>query len=201
MRRREIGTVMSNIVAAEFEGFEAAQAARRALREGFAPSRTSMFYLNPGGQHASFPIGGDQYADPQTKGAGKGALAGAALGGVAGLALGIAVTPILGPLVVGGLAAGAYAGSLAGAVGRRGKRETRPEPPANRPAGVVVAAFAPTVAEREHATSVLERHGPRAIEHAEGIWKDGTWADFDPVSIPKWRKPPAADREARRSGT
>jgi hypothetical protein len=191
---------VSNIVAAEFEGFEAARAARSALRdEGFASSRTSMFYLNAGGQHARFPIGGDQYADPEAKGAGKGALAGAAIGGVAGLALGIAAAAVVGPLaVVAGLAAGAYAGSLAGTVGWLGQGSKRSQP-LNRPAGVVVAAFAPTPAEREHATSVLERHRPRAIEQADGTWQDGTWKDFDPVSIPKWRKPPESDRATQRS--
>lgn len=190
---------MSNIVAAEFEGFEAARAARRALRdEGFASSRTSMFYLNAGGQHARFPVGGDQYADPEAKGAGKGALTGAALGGVAGVALGIAATAVIGPIaVVGGLAAGAYVGSLAGAVRWLGRGRKRSQ--LNRPAGVVVAAFAPTPAECDHATSVLERHGPRAIEQADGTWQDGTWKDFDPVSIPKWRKPPESDRAEQRN--
>ncbi len=191
---------MSNIVAAEFEGFEAARAARRALRdEGFAPSRTSMFYLNAGGQHARFPVGGDQYADPEAQGAGKGALAGAALGGVAGLALGIATTAVVGPIaVVGGLAVGAYVGSLAGTVGWLGQGRKRSQP-LNRPAGVVVAAFAPTPEEREHAASVLQRHRPRAIEQADGTWQDGTWKDFDPVSIPKWRKPPERDAAAQRN--
>ena len=190
---------MSNIVAAEFEGFDAARAARNALRdEGFAPSHTSIFYLNAGGQHARFPLGGDRYADPEAKGAGRGALTGAALGGVAGLALGIAATPIVGPAaLVGGLAAGAYAGSLAGTVGSLGKGERSPEPALNRPAGVVVAAFAPTAAERERATSVLQRHRPRAIEQADGTWQDGTWKDFDPVSIPKWRRPPGPERADR----
>ena len=192
---------MSNIVAAEFEGFAVARAARRALRDGgFGPSNTTVFYLNPAGQHAHYAVGGDQYADPEAKGGGKGALTGAALGGVAGLALGIAATPIIGPVaVVGGLAAGAYAGSLAGAVRRMGQGKTRAERAVNRPAGVVVAAYAPTAAERERATSILRRHGPRALEQADGTWQDGTWKDFEPVSIPKWRRPPEPDRATRRS--
>lgn len=80
-------------------------------------------------------------------------------------------------------------------LGKGGRRSK----PVSRPAGVVVAAFVPTPAERERATSVLERHGPRAIEQADGTWQDGTWKDFDPVSIPRWRKPPAPDRAAERT--
>jgi hypothetical protein len=113
------------------------------------------------------------------------------LGGAAGLALGLAAAPLVGPLAVaGGLVAGAYSGSLAGAVGALGKGETRPEPPVARPSGVVVAVHAPTTFERERATAVLQRQRANSIEIAEGTWKDGTWRDFDPVSIPRWRKPP-----------
>ena len=71
-----------------------------------------------------------------------------------------------------------------------GRGETRPEPPVTRPAGVVVAVHAPSPAERARATSVFRRHGADSIEVAEGTWKDGAWRDFDPVSIPRWRKPP-----------
>jgi hypothetical protein len=184
---------MPNIVAAEFDDFETAEAALRSLHyEGFAAAHTNKFFLNAGGQHAQFPIGGDQFADPEAKGAGKGALTGAAVGGAAGLAVGLAASPVAGPAaVVGGLAAGAYAGSLAGAVGSLGKGETRPEEPLNRPAGVVVAVYAPTASERERANAIFQRHRPHGIEEADGTWKDGTWIDFNPVSIPEWRKAPA----------
>ena len=124
------------------------------------------------------------------------------LGGAAGLALGLAATPIVGPLAVAGaLAAGAYTGSLAGAVGTMGNSEMRSETSAEsqrdaqaaplvRPAGVVVAVHTPTTFDRDRVTAILERYDANSIEHAEGTWKDGTWGDFDPVSIPKWQKPP-----------
>lgn len=183
---------MANIVAALFDDFKTAEAALQSLRgDGFSAADTNTFFQNAGGQHARFPIGGDQFADPEAKGAEKGALTGAAIGGAAGLALGLAASPVAGPAaVVGGLAAGAYAGSLAGAVGSLGKGETRPEPPLNRPAGVVVAAYAPASLRRERAISIFRRHGAHAIEEADGKWKDGAWQDFDPVSIPRWRKVP-----------
>jgi hypothetical protein len=184
---------MDHIVAAEFDDFVSAEAAIQALEhEGFPDSQLSSFFLNAPGQHATFPIGGDQDEDPEARGAGRGAAQGALLGGAAGLALGLAAVPVVGPLAVaGGLAAGAYTGSLAGAVESLGAGAKPAEPPLSRPAGVVVAVLAPTEIDRERATSVLERHHANSIEHAEGTWRDGTWGDFDPVSIPKWRKPPA----------
>ncbi len=151
---------MANIVAALFDDFETAEAALHALQDaGFPSADTSTFFLNAEGQHARFPIGGDQFADPGAKGAGKGAIAGAAIGGAAGLAL--------------------------------GKGETHPEPPRERPAGVVVAAHAPASSQRGRAVSIFRRHRAHAIEEAAGRWNDGAWVDFDPLSIPEWRKPPA----------
>jgi hypothetical protein len=175
---------MAQIVAAEFKEFAQAESVVEALQDqGFASSQLTTFYLNAPGQHAKLPIGGDRYEDPAAAAAGPGALKGAALGSVAGLALGAAA-------VAGGIAAGAYAGSLAGAVGSLGKDEPRAARPIQRPAGVVVAVLAPTPVERERAASILWRHRAHSIEIAEGVWKDGTWQDFDPVSIPKWRKAP-----------
>lgn len=184
---------MAHIVAAEFKEFAEAEAAVAALREqGFAPSQLTTFYLNAPGQHATFPIGGDRYKDPQAASGGSGALKGAALGSTAGLALGVVAAPVVGAVAaVGGIAAGAYAGSLAGAVGSLGKDRPATEPlPEERPAGVVVAVHVPSPAERERATSIFWRHRAHSIELAEGEWKDGTWQDFDPVSIPHWRKAP-----------
>jgi len=184
---------MAHIVAAEFKEFAQAEGALAALREqGFAASQLTTFYLNAPGQHATFPIGGDRYKDPESADGGSGALKGAALGGAAGLALGAAAVPVVGVVAaVGGIAAGAYAGSLAGAVGAFGKDRPAGDPPAERPAGVVVAVHASTPGDRERATSVFWRHRAHSIELAEGEWRDGTWQDFDPVSIPRWRKAPA----------
>ena len=186
---------MDHIVAGAFGDFAAAEAAMHALEsEGFAHSQLTSFYLNAPGQHATFPIGGDQDEDREARGAGGGAARGALLGGAAGIALGVAAIPVAGPLAVAGaLAVGAYTGSLAGAVESLGNDDGDPvaEPPVTRPAGVVVAVHTPTEVDRERATSVLERHHANSIEHAEGTWRGGTWEDFDPVSIPNWRKPPA----------
>jgi hypothetical protein len=67
-----------------------------------------------------------------------------------------------------------------------------PEPPTMCTAGVVVAVHVPTPPERERATSICWHHGAEYIDVAEGAWRDGTWQDFDPVSIPRWHKAPSA---------
>jgi hypothetical protein len=57
---------METIVAGRFETFEQAEAAVRDLTmEGFRREDASAFFVNPPGQHAQFPIGGDQYAECQ----------------------------------------------------------------------------------------------------------------------------------------
>ena len=185
------GVRLAHIVAAEFKESAAAQVAVAELRaEGFAPSQLTTFHLNPPpDQHAKFPIGGDEFEDHDAAGPGAGAVKGAALGSAAGLALGIAAAPVAGVAAVAGRA---YAGSLAGAVGALGKGQSRPEPPTVRPAAVVVSVNVPTPAERERATTILWRHRAHSIEVAEGTWRDGTWQDFDPVSMPHWRKASAA---------
>ncbi len=184
---------MTNIVAAQFDDFKVVDATLGSLAaEGFAPTSVDTYFLNAGGQHARFPIGGDQDEDPEAHGAEKGALAGAALGGAAGAALGLLAAPLAGgAAAAGAIAAGVYAGSLAGAVHSLGKGHTALHPAVNRPAGVVIAVHAPTPSEQERATAIFGRHGAHAIEEADGVWKNGSWQDFDPVSIPSWRKAPS----------
>ena len=48
-----------------------------------------------------------------------------------------------------------------------------------------------TPEERERASSIFWRHHAHSIELAEGTWNDGTWQDFNPLSVPRWRKAPA----------
>jgi hypothetical protein len=202
------GVLMTQIVAAEFDDFAAADAAVDALRgQGFPPSHLTKFFLNAPGQHAQYPVGGDTLADPGSEGAAPAAVKGAVVGSATGLALGIAAASIAGPAAAvaaaaGGAAAGAYTGSLVGAAQELGgsdkdkpkedaKGKVRAEAPTSRPAGVVVAVNVPTPDERERATSIFWRHRANSIELAEGTWNNGTWQDFNPQSLPHWRKAPA----------
>jgi hypothetical protein len=174
---------MTRIVAGVFDDEQAATAAARELRgAGFEAGDLDQFSLNPPGRNQGLPLGGDEDADAKAKGGGSGALKGAALGSAVGTVAGLAATPLLGPIAVaGGAAAGAYAGSLAGAVEKMG--DDRPAP-LTRPAGVMVAVNAEASEDEECAIDLLRGHRARMIERADGLWRDGKWADFDPVRPP-----------------
>jgi hypothetical protein len=87
------------------------------------------------------------------------------------------------------LGVGAYTGSLAGALSKSGRsaerdagQTTKPEP---RRAGMVVAIRVSDPTSEARATQVLQHHGARDIEHAQGTWRNGKWEDFDPLSTPQ----------------
>jgi hypothetical protein len=178
---------MARIIAAKVETQAQAERIVAALRRaGLAAEDVSSFYLNPPGQHAEYPIGGDAHHDEGTKKSGKTAAAGAAVGGVTGLALGTAVAAATdaGFTAIAGLAGagvGAYAGSLAGGLsGTRGgdPRQSSLEEPVERDAGVIVAVRIHD--NEESALQVLRAEGALDIERANGEWRDGAWVDFDP---------------------
>jgi hypothetical protein len=58
-----------------------------------------------------------------------------------------------------------------------------------RHAGVMLAAHTPTAERRATALEVLHSSGAKDIETGDGLWRDGRWADFDPV------RPPAREHE------
>jgi len=173
---------MTRIVAGVFDDERAATAAAHGLRNaGFEAADLDQFALNPPGRHDAMPLGGDEDADPKARGGDKGAVKGAAIGTAVGAVAGLAATPLVGPIAIaGGAAAGAYAGSLAGAVGRMGEGHPAPE---TRPAGVVVAVNTEAQSD-ELAVRVLRDSDARMIERADGSWRNGKWADFDPVRTP-----------------
>lgn len=172
---------------------EAEIAARDVLRAGFSVNETSLFYLNPQGQHALHPVGGDEDESPGTHDAQSGAVRGAAGGAGAGVLVGAATIPVLGPAgPLLGAAVGAYAGSLVGALN---KMEEPPETHADavrdkdtadveheaRKSGYLLAVAVTTPTERKYAIEIL---GERAqlLEEAEGNLQNGDWTDFDPLA-------------------
>jgi hypothetical protein len=181
---------MTIIVAGNFENKTQADSAVQALLSGGIQSdHICSFRVNPPGQHSAYPIGGDQYASPETAEAGDGALKGAAIGGAIGLGAGLVALPIAGPAaVVGGAGIGAYVGSLAGALKKMGPEEEGGSTDAEKvdetphhPAGVLVAVEAPIERERAFAADVLREKGAREVEETEGTWRDGLWVDYDPT--------------------
>jgi outer membrane lipoprotein SlyB len=185
---------MARIIAGRFETQAQADAVLAALsRAGFQKQDYTCFYLTPPGQHGAYPIGGDAHHDEGTKESGKKAITGAAIGSVTGLALGTATGAALGEpgfTAAGALAGagiGGYVGSLAG--GLTGARSGHPaeatkDEPVERPSGIMVAVRVDEGRQRE-TIRVLRAEGALEIERAEGEWRDGAWADFDPRRIPR----------------
>lgn len=177
---------MSKIVAARFPDMAGAQAVLEALpRQGFDRSEFQSFYLNPRGQHALHPAGGDSSADEGAEqadeGAVRGALIGACLGLLAGIVLWLIVDRLVAVLALAAL--GAYVGSLVGALSRmragNARRATR-EHPVERPPGQMVAIQVDRPGAETRAIETLQRYGARDIERTEGEWRAGNWQDFDP---------------------
>lgn len=196
---------MTPIIAGRFEQEAQADVAVESLRrQGFSAGDVSVFFLNPPGQHDTFPGGGDSDASIGATEAHNGALKGAAVGGAVGLGVGLAVSPLLGPLgPIAGASAGAYAGSLVGAFNdmkdpaeeaadaAEKPMSSDPLPPksapdvaAPRPSGYMVAAHVVDVTQRTAAVEALRSAGALDIEHADGVWQAGKWVDFDPVRAP-----------------
>ncbi|WP_144152537.1 glycine zipper domain-containing protein [Paraburkholderia sp. BCC1885] len=184
---------MSLIVAARFTTFPTAEAAaQRLFNSGFADEDVTLFFVNPTGQHARYPIGGDTATDAGSIHAPKGAGKGVTIGAVVGAAIGVGIfTVFSAPVLVSVIAAGvgAYIGSLVGAMshtrmgGKLGRR-AEPDEGATRDSGVLLAVHV-TQASQYDAGRILRDAGGMAVERATGRWQQGRWADFDPTRPPE----------------
>lgn len=183
---------MSLIIAGRFTTFPAAEAAaQRLFARGFVEEDVTLFFVNPGGQHARYPVGGDQNKDPGSHDAPKGAGKGVTIGAVVGAIIGAAIFAIFkAPLLVSAVAAGvgAYVGSLAGAMSHtRGSKSESSTSHANqenaRHSGVLVAVHVSPETQTD-AAAILRESGGVEIERASGRWQQGRWSDFDPLRPP-----------------
>ena len=165
---------MMPIIAGRFEQEAQAEAAVAALRHGgFNADDVTVFFVNPAGQHATYPIGGDRDASPGAKHAYGGALKGAAVGTTVG----------------------------AGALGKMEEKPATAKPdeqvveriaPSDAPTdtarvrscGIFVAVRAVEFAKRVAAVNALRAKGAQDIERADGTWQAGQWIDFDPLKPP-----------------
>ncbi|MEK6422978.1 MAG: hypothetical protein V4801_25600 [Burkholderia gladioli] len=185
---------MAMIVTGNFQTFDDAEATRRRLIErNFRREDVSVFFLNPRGQRARFPIGGDVYADSAAEPGGRGAILGAVRGLGIGLLVGLGIytigaTPWWVPAATA--LAGAYLGALGGALSRmRGRAEEGTGTLARTEHGVVLAAHV-NAGNAGVAEDVLRSTGAHPIEHCDGDWGDGRWRDFDPTRRPDVARQP-----------
>jgi hypothetical protein len=169
---------------------ERADSAVAELRErGIAADNISTFYLNAPGQHARYAIGGDRHTDEQAEPAPRGQVAGAAIGAVAGLAVGAAaatVAPPLAPAIVAGVTGvGALAGSVAGAVAATDHDDAASDDGSATRRGGLVVAVRVTPESETIVADALRNAGAEDLERTSGEWRDGHWADFDPLQPPQ----------------
>ena len=179
---------MSLIIAGRFQTFPAAEsAAQKLFSRGFVEEDVTLFFVNPSGQHARHPMGGDVGTDAGARAAPKGAGKGVTIGAVVGAVVGAAIFAIFkAPLLVSVIAAGvgAYIGSLAGAMSHtKDKPSALHDTGPTRHAGVLVAVHVSQETQAMAAT-VLRESGGIEIEKASGRWKQGRWSDFDPLQPP-----------------
>ena len=180
---------MSTIIAGRFQLQQEAEDAIEALAQaGFARDRVATFFVNPAGQHDTFPIGGDRALSPGAKESGKGIAAGAATGA----AVGAAAASVLGPIgTVTGSLVGAHVGGLVGSLSQmkeKGETGEHAEDVENaapvRKSGMIVAVAVDHGESEDRAINVLRSLGAADIERAQGTVEDSDWKDFNPVEPP-----------------
>jgi hypothetical protein len=54
-----------------------------------------------------------------------------------------------------------------------------------RPGGIMLSVRIAEPANEERVIATLRAEGAADIEEAHGQWRDGDWADFDPVATPR----------------
>jgi hypothetical protein len=64
----------------------------------------------------------------------------------------------------------------------------------------MVMVHAPKWEHRAFALNTFDKNGARSIEEAEGQWRHGTWADFNPVATPRWLVPPSIPQTSLEDG-
>jgi hypothetical protein len=171
---------MEPIIAGRFETIAKADATATLLTEYVDVSDICIFYNNPPGQHGVLPAGGDEKMDPGADDAHNSAMTAGATAGVTAGAIGAFGGPIV-ALTAAGVAA--YTGSLAGGMhGTKSEEETVELP--RRHAGVILAVHVADSNNEDRIVSTLRQEGAEDIEHAHGEWRNGDWADFNPVETP-----------------
>ena len=173
---------MSRIVAGRFDRSVDADAALEALkREGFSRHEVDAFYVSPPGQNAMTPLGGDApHSSEGSRKAGMGAAIGAAIGVAAGLIIGSLIGAHAVLLACGlGALVGAFAGAMTTVRGGRRSLASVEHPVEGR-GGRMIAICVDREGTEAAAARILRANNAREVGRAEGVWRDGSWRDFDP---------------------
>ena len=141
-----------------------------------------IFHNNPPGQHDAYAMGGDEDEDPGSEGAGKSAAGTAAAAGLTAGAIGALGGPVV-ALAAAGI--GAYSGSLVGALAGLGDHDDKPHASERRPGGIMLSVRIANPVNEQRVIATLRAQGAADIEQAQGEWRDGDWADFNPVEAPR----------------
>lgn len=173
---------MEQIIAGRFETKGIADTVASVLREFVDDADICIFHNNPPGQHDAYPVGGDEDEDPGAEGAENSAVGTAVAAGLAAGAIGALAGPVV---AIGAAAIGAYTGSLMGAMSGLGDHEDAPGKEDRRAGGIILSVRIAYPSNEDRVIDVLRREGAAGIERARGEWRDGDWADFDPVAAPR----------------
>lgn len=175
---------MERIIGGRFATKAEADVAARRIFAYKDESDVCIFHNNAPGQHAQYPLGGDEDNDPSVgdEGADKSAATTAVVAGAVAGAVAAAAGPVA-ALAAAGVAA--YTGSLVGAFNASNAATAAPHPHMRRPAGIILAVHVATVDEETRVIDDLKGAGAMDVEEAEGEWRDGDWVDFDPLATPK----------------
>jgi hypothetical protein len=79
-------------------------------------------------------------------------------------------------------------GSLVGAMDGLGNHDDKPRAPERRPSGVMLSMLIASPVNEKRVIATLRAEGAADIELAHGEWRDGDWADFNPVAARDWWK-------------
>ena len=166
---------MSTIIASRFQLKEQAESAvERLIQVGFATEKVSSFYVNPPGQHATYPIGGDRYKSPDKHDSDKSAASDSA---------GIAVVETI-------IGVDADKKNRLDAVAHQTSGRPDDSVPVDsvpiRKAGMLVAVELGTNNRLDQLVALLRALGAENIEKLDGEIIDGEWPDFDPLTEPAY---------------
>lgn len=177
---------------------EAQQVVNELVRAGYDRNQISLVANDREGKYAQTLDKDKVEADSETEApedAAKGAVAGGILGGIIGVVLGLGALAIpgigpaiaAGPIISGliGAGVGAAGGGLLGALVGMGipKEEAGYYAEGVRRGGTIVAVNARDD-QVEHASDIMERHGPINVEERAAEWRGGGWTGYDPNAEP-----------------